>query len=75
MASHKMRAVPAALLDRSKVSVIKLGPNVPRAFDGSGPDNLHCGGCGKVLCQGMHRGQLSNIFIECHCGTLNDVNV
>ncbi len=39
---------------------------------GQGSDSFLCGGCGAVLCTGVNRDLISNIFFKCpFCGNFN----
>jgi len=40
----------------------------------TGPGNLDftCGGCGKLLLQGIEEGSIRGVVFKCACGTFNE---
>jgi DNA-directed RNA polymerase subunit RPC12/RpoP len=45
---------------------------VHKLFKGGGYDNLHCGGCGRVVCEGVDPDEFADLVLRCpYCGLHN----
>jgi hypothetical protein len=66
----RLSVVPS---NRRREFVVRVEPDRP-LYIGPGRTRYLCGGCGAVLCEGVHDGFVASLVFECPCGELNRVS-
>ena len=71
MTNYQMEVIPEP--KHGTASVLIPGASGPQIMiKGSAEDSYVCGGCGKIICENVQRGQIVNLVFKCFkCGSFN----